>query len=367
MSTWRATWSCSRAARSDRAFGRGTIIAGMDRRQPSFSLLEAARVVARGAELDVKLDALCEHVLGAAGAVAAVIYLLDPVANMLVPAAQAGLRGKKLASRAEVSGDDPNELIARVVRERRQVSVSGEAAARAFSDQHIDWQGLVAVPLVATDEAGGEDAEGVLLAAFEAPAVPAGADDMLSALADLSAVAIRQARLQRALLERADWIGRLANTDPLTGLANRVTFERMLELELARATRQESQLSVLLFDVDGFAEINASAGAPAADEVLRHVAATLADQVRLVDTVARYGPDEFALIAPGGGGEVCGRRVRDALLTREAAGKPISVSVGAVVYPLDGATSEELLGAAGRALAEAKRRGRGTIFAASGS
>jgi diguanylate cyclase (GGDEF)-like protein len=306
-------------------------------------------------------------VLTAAGATAAVIYLLDPVANVLVPAAQTGLRGKMITAHAEVALDDPDELAAKVARERRQMNVAGNDAQKAFTGQDIDWHSVVAVPLVAADETGGEDAEGVLLAAYEDTAPPDGSEDMLTALADLSAVAIRQARLQRALLERADWIGRLASTDPLTGLANRVTFERMLELELARATRQESQLSVLLFDVDGFAEINSDAGSPAGDEVLRHVAATLADQVRLVDTVARYGGDEFALIAPGGGGEVVGRRVRDALLKREAAGKPISVSVGAVVYPIDGATTTEILIAAANALAEAKRRGRGSIFAASGT
>lgn len=339
----------------------------MDRTNPGFSLLEAARIVARSPELDTKLDALAQHVLSAAGATASVIYLLDPVANILVPAAQAGMRGKMITARAEVALDDPNELVAQVARERRQMTVSGKDARKSFTGQDIDWQSVVAVPLVAADEAGGEDAEGVLLAAYEKADPPAGSDDMLTALADLSAVAIRQARLQRALLERADWIGRLASTDSLTGLANKVTFERMLELEIARATRQEAQLSVLLFDVDGFEEINTQAGTPAGDEVLRHVAATLAGEVRLVDTVARYGGDEFALIAPGGGGEVCGRRVRDALLKREAAGKPISVSVGAVVFPIDGATTTELLNAASRALAEAKRRGRGSIFVSSGS
>ena len=139
----------------------------MDRSQPGFSLLEAARIVARTPELDVKLDALCQHVLTAAGATAAVIYLLDPVANILVPAAQSGLRGKMTTAHAEVSVDDPSELVARVVRERRQASVDGKEAASAFTGQHIDWHGLVAVPLVAADEAGGEDAEGVLLAAYE--------------------------------------------------------------------------------------------------------------------------------------------------------------------------------------------------------
>lgn len=340
----------------------------MDRSASHFTLLDAARIVARGGELDAKLDALCGHVLDAADAVAAVVYLFDPVANILVPAAQAGLDSNILAEHGQVSADDPTELVAKVVHQRRAMTANGAEAARAFTGQHVDWQGLVALPLVAADEAGGEVAEGALVAAFEGlPPDLSSPENPLTALSDLCAVAIRQARLENALMEKADWIGRLASTDPLTGLANRVTFERMLELEIARATRQETQLSVLLFDVDGFADINARGGAPAGDEVLRHVAATLADQVRLVDTVARFGPDEFALIAPGGAGQIAGRRVRDALVNRESVTGPISISIGAAVYPIDGASSEELLSAAGRALAEAKRRGRGSIFVASGS
>jgi diguanylate cyclase (GGDEF)-like protein len=340
----------------------------MDSPNSHFTLLEATRIVARGSELDVKLDALCGHVLDAADAIAAAVYLFDPVAHVLVPAAQAGLDANILAEHGQVSADDPDELVARVVRERRAMTATGSAAARGFTGQHVEWQGLIALPLIAADDAGGEDAEGALVAAFAGtPPDPSSPENILTALADLCALAIRQARLESALLEKADWIGRLASTDPLTGLANKVTFERMLELEIARATRQETQLSVLLFDVDGFAEINERGGARAGDEVLRHVAATLAGQVRLVDTVARFGPDEFALIAPGGAGQIAGRRVRDALAGHESVAGPISISVGAAVYPIDGASSEELVGAAGRALAEAKRRGRGSIFVASGS
>jgi len=191
----------------------------MDRTNPGFSLLEAARIVARGPELDTKLDALCGHVLSAAGATAAVIYLLDPVANVLVPAAQAGMRGKMITAHAEVSVDDPNELVAQVVRERRQMNVAGEDAQKVFTGQDINWQGVVAVPLVAADEAGGEDAEGVLLAAYDVATPPDGSDDMLTALADLSAVAIRQARLQRALLERADAAYRKANGHSMSAAA----------------------------------------------------------------------------------------------------------------------------------------------------
>ena len=340
----------------------------MDRPDFHLTLLDATRIVARLSELDAKLDALCAHVLDAGGAVAATVYLYDPVSAVLVPAAQAGLDANMLAEQSQISVDDPDELVARAVRERRAMVANGKDAARAFSGQHVEWRGLIALPLIAADEAGGETAEGAMLAAFEgAPPDAMSPENMLTALADLCAVAIRQARLESALMEKADWIGRLASTDSLTGLANKVTFERMLELEIARATRQETQLSVLLFDVDGFAQINEQGGARAGDEVLRHVAATLADQVRLVDTVARYGPDEFALIAPGGAGQIAGRRVRDALTSHESATGPISISVGAAIYPIDGASSEELLDAAYRALEEAKRRGRGSIFVASGA
>jgi diguanylate cyclase (GGDEF)-like protein len=340
----------------------------MERPDSNFTLLEATRIVARGAELDAKLDALCAHVIDAAGAVAAAVYLLDPVNGLLVPAAQAGLDANNLAEHGQVSADDPDELVAQAVRERHAMMANGPDAARSFTGQRLEWRGLIALPLVASDEAGGEAAEGALVAAFEgAPPDATSPENTLTALADLCAVAIRQARLESALLEKADWIGRLASTDALTGLANKVTFERMLELEIARATRQETQISVLLFDVDGFAEINERGGAQTGDEVLRHVAATLADQVRLVDTVARYGPDEFALIAPGGAGQIAGRRVRDALISRESVTGPISVSVGAAIFPIDGASSEELLSAADRALKEAKRRGRGTVFVASGA
>ena len=340
----------------------------MDSPESRFTLLEATRIVARVAELDNKLDALCKHVLGAAGAVAAVVYLNDPVAGLIVPAAQAGLDEDMLVQNGQVSADDPDELVARAVRDRRQLMANGTEATRSFTGQHIEWRGLVALPLIVADDAGGETAEGALVVCFEgAPPDATSQENVLTALADLCAVAIRQARLENALVEKADWIGRLASTDPLTGLANKLTFERMLELEIARAIRQETQLSVLLFDVDGFAQINEQGGARAGDEVLRHVAATLADQVRLVDTVARYGPDEFALIAPGGAGQVAGRRVRDALNSYESVTGPISISVGAAIYPIDGASSEELLDAAAKALKEAKRRGRGSIFVASGS
>jgi len=335
----------------------------MERTGGQFSLLEATRTVARGGELDAKLDALAEHVRQASGASAAMIYLLDPVTNVLLPAAQAGLDPSALDSGEAVGLEDEDELVARVVRERRALTTAdGATGSLVLTRLGLAPEGLVALPLVAADEAGGEEAEGALLAAFSgSPPDIQGPEDTLTAMADLCAVAIRNARLQHALLERADWMDRLASTDTLTGLANRGTLLRMLELEIARAARQGTQLSLVIFDVDGFAQLNERAGASVGDDVLRLVASTLADQVRLVDTIGRLGPDEFGLIAPGGGGAIVARRVQEAAASIEAAGQRVSLSAGAALLPEKGGSSEELLAAASAALVEAKSHGEGQL------
>lgn len=331
---------------------------------PHVTLLEAARTVARGGELDAKLDALAEQARSTAGASAALIYLLDPVASVLLPAAQAGLDESVLDAQHALPVDDPDELAARAVRERRTLrSADTSGGSRLLSDSGQAAKSLVAVPMVAVDAAGGDEAQGVLLAALgDGPADQTIVDHTLGALADLSALAIRNARLENALLERADWMERMASTDTLTGLANRTTFLRMLELEIARATRQGTPLSLVVFDVDDFAALNERAGGDAGDDVLRLVASALADQVRLVDTIGRLGPDEFGLIAPGGGGAVVARRVQQAANAIEAGGRSTSLGVGAVLLPeRAGTTAEEFLASASAALAEAQQRGPGEL------
>jgi diguanylate cyclase (GGDEF)-like protein len=341
----------------------------MERSGGQITLLEAARTIARGGELDAKLEQMARHVRSAAGASAALIYLLDPVENVLLPAAVAGLDSAVLESEESISVDDPRELVARAVRERRaQTATDAGQASRALSRHGRSVASLVSVPLVAADEAGGEDAEGALLASFDGPPPdPNSPDDTLTGLADMCAVAIRNARLEHALLERADWMDRLATTDSLTGLANRATLLRMLDLEIARATRQRTRLSVVIFDIDGMSAINERAGANVGDDVLRLVASTLADQVRLVDTIGRLGRDELAMIAPGGGGTIVGRRVQEAASHIEAAGDPLSLSVGVAALPETGGDSEQLMAAASAALVEAKRRGRGQLVGEEGA
>jgi diguanylate cyclase (GGDEF)-like protein len=331
---------------------RGDMISAMDARGSGPTLLEAARILARGGDLESELGALAGHVLRATGARAAAVYLLDPVGQSLVPAAAAGLGAMSLGEAGTVQVGDESELVGRVAQDRRPLTAGGEASSLLGA---TGPDGLIGVPLVTSDEAGQEDTEGVLLAAFAGQAPnPEVADDPLFALADLCAVAIRKARLAHALTERSEWIERLASTDALTGLPNRQTFERMLELEIARATRQGAQLSVVLLDVEGMGALNAREGQRSGDDVLRRLASLLADQVRLVDTIGRLGGDEFGVIAPGGGGEVVAGRVRDAasaMTTR--GGTPMGLRTAVITYPDDGATSAELLAAADAALARA--------------
>ena len=134
----------------------------------------------------------------------------------------------------------------------------------------------------------------------------------------------------------------------------------MLELEVARAGRQGVPLSVALFEVDRFGEIQKAGGNLAADVALRRVAQVLAESVRLVDTVARYSEDEFVLMAPGpdgldrrraAGPERLGARLR-------STASSISVSAGVATFPLDGRTPEELLDAAEEAMQSAREAGR---------
>lgn len=328
-----------------------------DRPSPQISLLEAARIVARGGDLDAELAALSQHVRGATGALAAVIYLHDPVSGGLVPAAGAGIDDAELEAAGSVAIDDAIELVARVAAERRPLtepSVAGILAGMSPLPR-----GLIGVPLIAADSNGAEDLEGVLLAAFAGePPDPHSAEDPLFALADLCAVAIRKARLANALVERSEWIERLASTDALTGLANRATFERMLELEIARARRQQMELSVVVFDVEDFAGLNRREGHSAGDEVLRRLASLLADQVRLVDTIGRLGGDELGLIAPGGGGAVVAGRVREAAAAiRTKSGGVVGVRAATAVFPQDGESTAELIGAASAALANGSRPG----------
>jgi diguanylate cyclase (GGDEF)-like protein len=165
-----------------------------------------------------------------------------------------------------------------------------------------------------------------------------------------SAVVVRllSERIERLVAE----LRLAASTDPLTGLLNRRAFEERLERELARTRRSGEPCGLLLVDVDRFKELNDRFGHASGDDALTALARTLAGAVRAVDTVARIGGDEFAVLLAGTDAEGA-REAADRLTAR--AGIPISI--GAATYGPDGQTADELSRAADAALYVAKRGG----------
>jgi diguanylate cyclase len=90
----------------------------------------------------------------------------------------------------------------------------------------------------------------------------------------------------------------LSSRDALTGLANRRQFELTLAREIDRVARAGEPALVLMADVDHFKKVNDTYGHPAGDQVLKAVSQALLDCVRPMDTVARFGGEEFAIILP---------------------------------------------------------------------
>jgi len=158
---------------------------------------------------------------------------------------------------------------------------------------------------------------------------------------------------------------RLANaarTDVLTGLMNRRGFEEAFELELERARRGGRTLSVLVGDLDNFKQINDRFGHHAGDLVLARASSILERHKRRIDTVARLGGEEFALVVPDADDHsayMLAERLRTGLRDAFALeALPLTISFGVASFPGHGDSYAGLLGAADDALYAAKELGR---------
>ena len=144
----------------------------------------------------------------------------------------------------------------------------------------------------------------------------------------------------------------LAISDPLTGIANYRHLISRLGAEIERAQRNNRPFAVLFLDVDGLKKINDRHGHIVGSRALCRVAEVLRAYARVIDTAARYGGDEFALLLPETSEELAwqvGRRITERL-GADTETPVVRVSIGVAVHPRDGATPEEVLGAADRRL-----------------
>ncbi len=153
-----------------------------------------------------------------------------------------------------------------------------------------------------------------------------------------------------------------ATTDYLTGLPNARSLFLQLDRELARCKRENSQLTAMVCDMDGFKQINDRFGHLEGNRVLRLFAQALKHSCREYDYVARMGGDEFVVIAPGLVADASAKRAHQLQELAKQAGREVcgeeilSLSVGRALYPTDGLDAEALLAEADRRMYMEKQK-----------
>lgn len=188
---------------------------------------------------------------------------------------------------------------------------------------------------------------------------------LLTLIANQIALAIANARLYTRTRE-------LSVRDDLTGLYNRRHFQHVLQIEWKRAVRFRRSLSVLMIDVDRFKAFNDTFGHLQGDKVLKQLSALLHRRLREVDTVARFGGEEFVVLLPDTdrqGALAVGEKLRQLVeqerfplpaVTAGASGT-LTISVGIAAYPEDVREMEDLIDHADIALYDAKDAGRNRV------
>ena len=163
----------------------------------------------------------------------------------------------------------------------------------------------------------------------------------------------------------------LAKTDSLTGRPNHRTMVELLDREIARGSRNGLPCSVLVIDIDHFKAVNDTYGHLAGDAALQAFADRVVAEIRRADIVGRWGGEEFVVILPeiqGAAAMSAADRIRSAIAANDfnaAIGKHLTCSIGIASFPVDGVSSDVLIGAADHAMYAAKQMGRNQVRLAS--
>ena len=240
----------------------------------------------------------------------------------------------------------------------RLVTSTGHSSAEAGS--LADPQSLIVNPLMARGEL-----KGVLCLHRFGQSLSFRDDDLETVLhfSTLAALAIDNADI-RSRLEN------LAMTDHLTGLYNHRYFQERLLEEVSRATRRGAPVSLIIYDIDDFKDVNDSYGHLMGDEVIKAVASAAGEVCRIEDPVCRIGGEEFAVIVPGLAGadaQTLAERIRRAATKMSfPMGTGVTVSVGLAEVPTNASSPRDLFACADLALRTAKAQGKNCVRAYSG-
>lgn len=184
----------------------------------------------------------------------------------------------------------------------------------------------------------------------------------LESVADICATAIQNVHY----VER---VRHLANIDGLTGIFNRRYFEKQIADELERSRRYDTELTVMMVDIDHFKRLNDEFGHLLGDEVLRQASSIFSQQLRKNDVVCRYGGEEFAILLPQTGFQQAmsvAEKLRRVVETWQFPGVPraVTISVGIASCPAHGTSRDDVVKAADTALYTAKQAGRNRVIVA---
>lgn len=206
------------------------------------------------------------------------------------------------------------------------------------------------------------------IAAIAVPAmilITAGSDYEIVRTGAIASIALFILMLVRMTLllvsnqRQAGALERMSRTDPLTGAANRRWLEERLHLEMARARRADTVLTVAYLDLDFFKQYNDTHGHGSGDELLRTIVSRWQSELRETDLLARVGGEEFAVVLP----DTADAAAKGVLQRLQATiPEDQTCSAGMTTYRED-ESSEALLARADEGLYEAKRRGRNRIVA----
>jgi len=231
-----------------------------------------------------------------------------------------------------------------------------ELAVRAIETGRTQYASGEAGPLLVEPVLRGRRTVAALLVRWRRPldAIDETSRACLAMLAAQAALAIESSDLAAELARQAE-------TDPLTGVANRRGLARALERDLAAARRTDRHLAVAVLDLDHFKAYNDSQGHQAGDLLLRGAVRAWREHLRAGDLLARYGGEEFVVVLPDAGDSVAAMRAIERV---RGATPHVTASAGVALW--DGREpAAHLIRRADGALYEAKRGGRDrTVLAA---
>jgi len=329
------------------------------------SLLEQITPLARQINcLDIERIAnVCiKNIPNLVGARFASLYILDETNNILhLQKYNHPFLINKIVS---INQNPPSPMVI-AVRSKKLIQVQNidthkmpiiRRSQRAFAENY-DTNSCIIAPLICQDRV-----VGVLNLADKMEGESFGCDDI--ALIELFSQLVGASIGNIKLFEK---IQRQATTDGLTGLANHRTFYEILEKELWRSRRYGGQISLIMVDIDNLKKINDGYGHRAGDKVIREISRKIRGCIRHIDTAARYGGDEFAVILPNtslADAVVAAERMVDAVsdspITWEKERIALSISVGVGQYDAEN-SPEDITSRSDEALYTAKQAGKNTV------